>query len=312
MSKPLVTIITPVYNHEKYLDQYFNSVVNQTYHNIELILIDDASPDQSKNIIDKWMQKLEDRFVNFIYIPRIENRGLIYNCNEGISLAKGKYINVFASDDVMLPNNIETKVTYLEENTDYAMVYSDAYCGSNLEGKNYKMSKYHTQLKGEIFTELINQGNFIPAPTAFVRRKVIKDLGGYSTKYMFDDYPMWLEIAFRYKIGLIKEPLVFYRLSPNSLSRGLDNYKNMIDSQIQLYQNIKDKYGADVEMALERTYRDASSFLLSQDRESYKTYRNKIKQKNSKTLICDILYYLRVTPRIIEIAKKIKNPKMQY
>ena len=81
MNEPLVTILTPVYNHEKYLDEYFESIISQTYKNIELVLIDDASPDSSKIVIDKWLPKLKKRFVRLIYIPRTENKGLIYNCN---------------------------------------------------------------------------------------------------------------------------------------------------------------------------------------------------------------------------------------
>ena len=92
-----------------------------------MILIDDCSTDHSTKVVEKWMGRLLARFNNFVYIPRQENMGVIYNCNHGLSLAEGKYICLFASDDAMLAKNIEEKVKFLESDLDFGMVYSDGY-----------------------------------------------------------------------------------------------------------------------------------------------------------------------------------------
>ena len=111
------------------------------------------------------MARLEARFNHFVYIPRKENMGLIYNCNDGLSLAEGKYICGFASDDVMLPKNIEEKVNFLENNPEYAMVYSNTYIGLEPSEKNNKFISDKTKpFYGDVFYELINYGCFIPAP----------------------------------------------------------------------------------------------------------------------------------------------------
>ena len=151
MNDPLVTLCTPIYNHEQYLEDYFKSIINQTYQNIQLILIDDCSTDNSTKVVEKWLARLEARFNHFVYIPRKENMGLIYNCNDGLSLAEGKYICMFASDDVMLPKNIEGKVNFLENNPEYAMVYSNTYIGLEPSEKNNKYLAIKPNLFMEIF-----------------------------------------------------------------------------------------------------------------------------------------------------------------
>jgi len=90
-NEPLVTISTPCYNHEKYLPDYFESIISQTYENIELIIIDNASQDNSQKIIENYLPKLK-KFARVVYIPRNKNAGLVKNCNEGLDLARGKYI----------------------------------------------------------------------------------------------------------------------------------------------------------------------------------------------------------------------------
>lgn len=127
INEPLVTISTSCYNHEKYLPDYFESVNSQTYKNIELIIIDDASKDNSQKIIENYLPELKKRFTRVVYIPRNKNVGLVRNCNEGLDLAQGEYIIGFASDDIMLSTRVEENVKFLEEHKDYGMIYSDAY-----------------------------------------------------------------------------------------------------------------------------------------------------------------------------------------
>jgi len=295
----------PVYNHEAYLDDHLDSLINQTYQNIEVIIIDDASPDQSKLVIEDWLERLKDRFERFIYIPRFENKGLIYNCNEAISISTGAYINIVGSDDVVLPKSIEKKVQFLEANKEYGMVYSDAYSGVDVDNFSGKHSDENTHLHGDIFNALITEGNFINAPTVLIRKSIVEEVGGYSEKYMFDDYPMWLEASYRYKVGYIKEPLVYYRLSPNSLSRGLDSYKSMKNSQELLLYEMKKKYNVEVDTALKKMNLNASIFFLNNDRSQYKHYRNKINGKKIEVLFLDLIFYLRVKPRRIKVVRKV-------
>ena len=283
MSTPLISIFTPVYNHEDYLDDYFRSIIKQTYKNIELILIDDASTDNSLMVIEKWLPKLEDRFENLTFISRKENKGLVFNCNQSISLANGKYFTAFASDDVMLESNIEEKVTFLERNSEKAMVCSDVYYGNNLSSKKYTINNPKT-FENNIFQKLINNGNMIFAPSVVLRKKVLEEIGGYNNKYTFEDYPTWLEITHRYKIGYIRKPLVFYRLSPNSLSRDVEKYKIMIDSHMQILIDMESKYKVDISKGINSLYTKASIFFFLNEMKYYREYRDNLEQKNQASI----------------------------
>jgi alpha-1,3-rhamnosyltransferase len=310
MSTPLISIFTPVYNHEEYLDDYFRSIIKQTYKNIELILIDDASTDNSLMVIEKWLPKLEERFENLTFISRKENKGLIFNCNESIALANGKYFTGFASDDVMLESNIEEKVTFLERNTEKAMVCSDVYYGNNLSSKKYTINNPKT-FENNIFQKLINNGNMIFAPSVVLRKKVLEEIGGYNNKYTFEDYPTWLEITYRYKIGYIRKPLVFYRLSPYSLSRDVEKYKIMIDSHMQILLDMESKYKVDISRGINSLYTKASIFFFLNEMKYYREYREKVNKINIKMFIIDVLIKFKVTPKLysltIETIMNFKN-----
>ena len=106
---PLVSVIVPCYNHEKYVEETIESIVNQTYENIELIVIDDGSKDASPQIIEELSKKY-----NFKFIHR-SNKGLSATLNEGIRLSQGKYISVCASDDKLKLDKIEKQVKFMEE-----------------------------------------------------------------------------------------------------------------------------------------------------------------------------------------------------
>ena len=310
MSTPLISIFTPVYNHEIYLDDYFKSIIKQTYKNIELILIDDASTDNSLMVIEKWLPKLEKRFENLTFISRKENKGLIFNCNESIALANGKYFTGFASDDVMFESNIEEKVTYLERNPDKAMVCSDVYYGVSLSSKKYT-SHNPKIFENNIFQKLVNNGNMIYAPSVVLRKKVLEEIGGYNTKYTFEDYPTWLEITYRYEIGYIKKPLVFYRLSPNSLSRDVAKFKIMIDSHMQILLDMESMYKVDISKGINSLYTKASIFFFLNDMKFYREYRKKVTKININLTIIEILIKFRGTPKLysffIETKANIKD-----
>ncbi|MEK4083019.1 glycosyltransferase family 2 protein [Psychrobacillus sp. FSL K6-1415] len=309
MTEPLVTILTPVYNHEKYLDEYFESIINQTYKNIELVLIDDASTDQSIVIIEKWLPKLKERFL-LRYLARKENKGLIYNCNEGLNLANGKYMCLFASDDIMFPTNIEEKTIFLESNSEYAMVYSNIYAGNNILDKKYiNDDRRNCSSEFSLLQDLIDKGNFIPAPTAIVKREILIGIGGYNKKYYIEDYPTWLEIAKRHKVAYLNKALVFYRLSPNSLSSGEKKFKKMIDSQVQILEDFGEKYKIDIDKGLDNIYISATCYFYFNKSSYYKEYREKIVKKTPKIHLLDIFIFMKIAPRLIigvnELYKKL-------
>ncbi len=286
-SEPLVTISTPCYNHEKYLPDYFGSVISQTYKNIELIIIDDASKDNSQKIIENYLPELKKRFRKVIYIPRKKNLGVVKNMNEIIDLMKGKYRIGCASDDIMLPIRVEENVKFLENNKEYGMVYSDAYIFEDwIDFKNINLNKldyFSRKIKfysGNIMSQLLVY-NFIPAIATCVRKNVLDKVGKYNEDYCFGDYDMWLKIAEKFKIGYIDEKLVLYRVHNESFSMRRDNkIKILKDKERMINTHIKNgKYGQKyVDLAYINIFKSyMNCYLYNKDKKKFKYYFKKFK-----------------------------------
>lgn len=220
--EPLVSVLMPAYNHERYIEQAVMSVINQTYQNIELIIIDDGSTDQTPRILQN-LQKL----YGFTLLLN-NNQGLIKSLNQLKKLAKGEYISLFSSDDYYHVTKIEKLVNFLNDNKQYAMVYSKIILVNHA---NYPI-KYIEEAYtfGNIFRNLL-VGEFSINGIGCLLRKNLFDEFEYQEGYM-DDFPMWLKIAKKYEIGFVDEFLSYYRIHNNHLSG------NLIKMQEAEYQTI--------------------------------------------------------------------------
>lgn len=233
-NNPLVSIRTSCYNHEQYLPDYFQSIINQTYQHIELILFDDASPDDSQKVIKEWLPLLEQRFNRVIYIPREKNVGLIKNLNESNNYIQGEYIIGFASDDIMLPDFVHECVSFLESNQEFGMVYGDVY--NLIHGKVSKKTRFNKNVppSGNILKDLLLTGNFIPAPAVCVRHSVYQDVAPYDESKTVEDYQMWLAIAAKYNIAYLGKPVAVYRMHTNSLSHNPEKRLSFCEAGLNL------------------------------------------------------------------------------
>jgi len=199
----LVTVVIPSYNHQNYIKEAIESIINQSYKNIELIVIDDGSIDSSPKILDSLSKKY-----GFKYIHR-ENRGLSKTLNEALELAKGEYFSICASDDRFILDKVYKQVKFLENNLDYAVCYGNviAFNNSGIEKRvNVKNGKSRW-----IFKELITADINIPAPSSMMRTHILREVGGYSEDILIEDWDMWLRVANIYKIGYLNEYLAYYR-----------------------------------------------------------------------------------------------------
>ena len=227
-NKPLVSIIVPSYNHAKYITKTIESLVNQTYSNIELIVIDDGSKDNSVQII----QKLVDKH-HFIFIHR-DNKGVSATLNEGIQLATGKYITFCASDDIYLTDKIEKQVEFMETNLQYEMCYGKVIHFDDIG--NMKKSKIRKPKSGWIFNDLF-KGNFIPAPTIFIKKNLFNEVGYFDETIPIEDWDLLLRITYKYQIGYLDEYLAYYRIHSSNTSSNIDK---MIFSEKQIMMKWKE------------------------------------------------------------------------
>jgi glycosyltransferase involved in cell wall biosynthesis len=229
-TKPRVSVIITAYNSASLISETLQSVYRQTYQNIEVIVADDGSTDNTKALI-------EEKFPETKYYWK-PNGGQPSARNLGISHATGELIAFVDSDDVWEPEKISRQVDEFRKAPDLMWCYCDCLefegAPSNVTGRFSSMSQPHD---GEILETLFIH-NFITSPTIMLRRSVIEEIGTWDEKVQrAEDWNMWLRIAAHFPIKYISEPLAFYRRhADNKRSKiSLDQY---LESHLQVYNNV--------------------------------------------------------------------------
>lgn len=188
--QPLVTVICLCYNQEKFVKRSIDSVLNQTYPNIQLIVVDDGSTDQSKCEIKKALQSHPD--VGFIDLEA--NLGNTSAFNKGLEVSEGEFIIDLAADDMLNADRVELQVSFfLEQPQNVGVIYSDAqYIDAN--GRKRSVHFANTRYRpyeGDIYYKLIDCF-FIPPPTMMIRKEVLDQLNGYDESLAYEDYDFWI------------------------------------------------------------------------------------------------------------------------
>ena len=209
MGHPKVSVVIPAYNHEKYVGEAIQSVLDQTFQDFELIIINDGSTDNTEAEILKFKDE------RIRYYPQ-ENRGLSPTLNRGIELARGEYFNFLPSDDAFLPEKLGIQLKAFKESKNIGVVFSYhlAVDGEGKEVKDDPIVDWFTvpfETKEEIFPALFER-NFLSVPTALIKMDCFKKVGFFdeSLKYA-QDYDMWMRILRDYDLRLIKKPLLKLR-----------------------------------------------------------------------------------------------------
>jgi len=206
---PLVSVVMPVFNSEKFVSEALRSILNQSYRNIELIVVNDGSTDRSAEII-KNLQK-EDKRIIIIEQP---NRGIVSARNVGCRHAKGDYIAILDSDDIALEKRIEKQVDYLENHNDVGI------CGSWVKTieVNPKIRKYPCD-NDKIKCSLLFSCPFSHS-SVMMRRTAIPFFPEiYSESFdTVEDYKLWVTCMNVTKYSNLSEPLVLYRIHQENVS----------------------------------------------------------------------------------------------
>jgi len=222
--KSIVSIITPSYNSLKFIAKTINSVLDQTYQEWEMIIIDDCSSDASIDIIEKYIEN--DNRIKCIKLEK--NVGPANARNVGIQEAKGKYIAFLDSDDIWFPNKLEKQIEFMQKN-DLSLTYSSY---ETIDENNLKINIRF--VKEEISYEDMLKSNHIGNLTG------IYDCEKIGKYYMDDvgheDYTLWLKIMKDVQVTQgIKESLASYRIVSNSISA---NKLKVLKWQWNIYRNI--------------------------------------------------------------------------
>jgi glycosyltransferase involved in cell wall biosynthesis len=205
---PRLSVVMPVFNAEKYLDQAIQSILKQTYKNFEFIIVNDGSTDGSIDIIKKY-QKKDKRII----LINNKNTGISAALNEAIKISKGSFIARMDADDVSLPKRFETQIKYIiKNNLDLCGSWIQLFKKSRL----LNISKYPEKHK-DIFFRLFFMTSFAH-PTVIFRKKIFKKLS--YKNHLAEDYLLFCEIAAsNYKLGNVQKILLNYRVHLDQLSK---------------------------------------------------------------------------------------------
>ncbi|MDX6188491.1 glycosyltransferase [Flavobacterium sp. Fl-318] len=219
---PVVSVICLCYNHAPFITESLNAVLNQTYKNVELIIADDSSTDNSIETIKNWLKNHPD--IKFIFNET--NLGNTKTFNKALQFAKGKYIIDLAADDILLPNCIEKQVnTFLEsEPKNIGIVYGNA----ELVTQDNKHLRYYYDVNakkevlekppsGNIYLAMLSQSSMICSVSSMIKREVLEQLNGYDENLAYEDLDLWIRVSRNYDFEFIDSILIRKRDLENSL-----------------------------------------------------------------------------------------------
>ncbi len=212
----LVSVIVPAYNHELYVYECLMSIYNQTYKNIELIIIDDGSTDSTPDIVQTFLEEYSGRFSNVKFRSR-PNKGLSSTLNEMLSLCRGVWIFPLASDDKYCTNKIELIIdAYKTWNVpEIALIYGDTLF-MDMDGNPIDMPKDRRPLPGPDYKGYLElfMTNPLGGPCMAYRRQAIEAIGGFDESLPMEDWDCWLRLSARFPIARVPENVSYYRYHP--------------------------------------------------------------------------------------------------
>ena len=263
-NNPLVTIGIPSINHEIFITKMLYSIYNQTYKNIELIIVDDCSDDNTYLCCENFLKQYSDRFVSVTLLKNNKNCGTALTLNKILKLVKGCFFVYLSSDDVISKELISTEVKYLLNDPTAVLVVPDSlfidnkgnhlYCdvnrnffkGSLPEGEYFRtFSTFYNFHRNNIFKsstfgslETLLQGNYIP--NGYMIRSEKLAIIEFTKKSPLEDYYLMLNLSLSGHFIFINKPLFLYRIHDNNISKNIKRMKKI--TQITLYYFLRKNF----------------------------------------------------------------------
>tara|TARA_B110000008_G_C16963418_1_gene561074 strand:- start:582 stop:1988 length:1407 start_codon:yes stop_codon:yes gene_type:complete len=219
---PLVTVYVTNFNYANYIKQSIESVLAQTYKNFELIIIDDGSTDNSREIINRYIEETNIRVIFQ------ENKGLIASNNIAVRAAQGKYVMRLDADDYLDSNALLVLVNAIEKSDDIALIFPDYYYVNAIGEVTGQERRHNFQAN----VTLLDQ----PAHGActLIRRNSLLEVGGYSPEFTCQDgWDLWLKLTENYSVGNVNLPLFYYRKHDTNLTNDTDR---LLETRAEIYK----------------------------------------------------------------------------
>lgn len=265
MDKPLVTVAIIAYKAADYIIETLESVKNQTYQNIELIVSDDHSPDDTVAIARQWLSENGNRFVRTELITVEQNTGVTGNCNRALAAARGYYYEDLAGDDVMMPENVEKFVSFFQSKPEVQFAFGKSiYFYGDFCEKDYHPQKFSfkTLCMRESVTaqqqyHYYQKIYFANSAGYFTRPEVLKSVGGYDERFpLMEDDPMYVSLTKSgVKLWLMDEFVVYKRQHDGSIMHIRDSNTLLSNVEIRL---LTTKQWYDTELAIHNLYLDSA------------------------------------------------------
>ncbi len=304
LKAPLVSVVMPVYNGEKYLREAIDSILNQTFKDFELLLINDASTDNSEKIINSYNDS------RIIYIKNEQNLGLIKTLNKGLDLAKGEFIARMDQDDISHSERFEKQLIIFKKNPEIGV------CGTwftlfreNHKDKIIEHPEYNDSIKIGLLTSC-----FIGHPTVMMRKKAIENYR-YDVNYQAaEDFELWTRLIRVTQFYNIQESLLKYRFHSSNISV-LENSVQVVNTKIITGNQLKyiDIANSDENIELCNILLVASSKFRFTDDEFRKlvSFANQLEYQNlQKKVYNEKKFHEIINRRLIEIFNKTVDKKL--
>ena len=272
LTQPKVCVVISCFNHEKFVIEALQSVQKQSYPNIEIVIIDDCSSDQSQNVIAEYLSTN----TSLTFLKNKTNLGITKSFNQILSFVKADYIIDLAADDLLLPHCIEQQINaYLKLDLEkYFAVYGNCeVINQNGDHLNYY---YPVDTDIKVLNKPFNEGAYLDvlsqkyklcSVSALMNFKIFKELGGYDENLVYEDLDYWIRASRKYKVKFIDAILVQKRILPKSL------YQSSLENS-----NFSRKINYSTYLILKKAY------IQNNLKEENKALRKRIKNEISKNI----------------------------
>ncbi len=305
--EPLVSIIVITYNSARYVLETLESAKTQTYQNIELIISDDCSTDETIDICREWLNANKEKFVKAELITSGKNTGISANCNRGFNSAHGLWIKLIAGDDILTNNSLELLVKHINSRWDSKVYFLFGACRKIIGDQvNKDIETPPSQFKemdahGQ-FMYLIREGNVMHGPTSFINRNALQKIGGFDERIKYsEDWPLWIKATDNgSKLFFINDVVAYYRVHDLGIySKTLIN--NKYDARLKDSVHLISELYVLPLLCREKLYFDY-----------WHVYLNLLKERNLNRKFKHFLYYSLQITDIKAIARIYRKLKVKF
>ena len=239
MLNPKISIILPNYNSYQFISETLKSVINQSYKNWELILIDDNSNKNTREILNNY---IKEKNIKIIFLKK--NMGTAFCRNYALRLSSSEYVAFIDSDDIWQIDKLEKQVALFKKNESIGLVYSNCYLFYE-NSKKKKIFKNKTLKTGHV-TDYLFKGHNIGILTILISRKAYKSVSGFNDEYsIIGDFDLIVRLSLKWEFDCVQEPLAYYRIHNknfSSLNSSLEikEFENwLLNKEIKLNKNLQ-------------------------------------------------------------------------